>query len=260
MFEAPIPTPSAERRPISHSRGARRLALIALLPMATVLVGCQTTAGLPTVDDAQRRPINSAAAIELQACKAEASALRATLSETLAPQCARVEPTINIAATLPAKLASAPPVVKPAEEQGASRLAVFVFEQGQVSLVAHENTRQALRTAAEGAELIQVRGRSGAQQESPADILAARRRAEAAVSLLKELGVPTQKLRVSWQGMADEAGTAGQARRVEIEFIDKAPTVLFTKAAADKGGASASKTAPAANGTAAAKSSSSPKS
>lgn len=216
------------------------LTLVAL----TALAGCQTTTGLPTVDDTQRRPINSAAAIELQSCKAEASALRATLSETVAPQCPRTEPSprpaVLVAAAAAGTAAGTVAGAGPAVGAGAvSRLAVFTFEQGQVSLTVDEATRVALKTAADSAQLIQIRGRSGAQQETPADVQAARRRAEAAVGLLKELGVPAQKLRVSWQGMADEGAAAGQGRRVEIEFLDKAPTVLFTKAAADKGAATA---------------------
>ena len=65
-------------------------------------------------------------------------------------------------------------------------------------------------------------------------MLAARRRAEAAVTALKELGVPAQKLKVTWQGMSDAHSEPGQARRVEIEFADRAPILLFTRTAVDK--------------------------
>lgn len=231
-----------------------RRGIWALVPTLGVLAGCQTTQGLPTVDDAQRRPINSAAAIELQSCKAEASALRATLLETVAPQCPRVEGAVKLAAALPALSAAAP---TPAGS--ASRVAVFVFDQGQVSLSLDAATRETLKEAAAAAEIIQVRGRSGAAQESPADVLAARRRAEAAVAVLKDLGVPAHKLRVSWQGMSDPASEAGRNRRVEIEFVDRAPTVLFTRAAVDKSSTvatastSAAGSAVAAAGTVAAK-------
>lgn len=225
----------------------------AVAPLLAALAGCQTTSGLPTVDDAQRRPINSAAAIELQSCKAEANALRATLSETLAPQCPKTEFAVKLAT------AAAPAAPMPGTA-AAGRVAVFIFEQGQVSLSLDEQTRETLKAAAEGVELIQVRGRSGAQQETAADVLAARRRAEAAVAVLKELGVPAQKLRVSWQGTTDEGTAAGQGRRVEIEFIDKAPTVIFTRPAAEKGNTTASTGATAApasaTGTAAARSTS----
>lgn len=236
-----------------HAAWARTPILAALLAS---LAGCQTTSGLPTVDDAQRRPINTAAAIELQSCRAEASALRATLTEAASPQCPRTECSVSVAARMPVTFptgASSPTAVAPlparegASRTGVSRIAVFLFDQGQVSLNLDEASRDALKAAAAAAEVVHVRGRSGSQQESAADVLAARRRAESAVAILKELGVPVQKLRVSWQGMADEGAAPGQGRRVEIEFVDKAPTLLFTKAAAEKvspAGGTAAGTAP----------------
>jgi hypothetical protein len=233
---------------------------MALAPVVAMLAACQTTQGLPTVNDAQRRPINNVVAIELQTCKAEASALRATLLESAAPQCSRLDaparlvasPTMSTPAPMTsaastASTASAAPAAAPAPSTGPSpaalsgtaavkgaRMAVFVFEQGQVALNADPATRDALKEAAHAAEVIHVRGRSGAMQESAADVLAARRRAESASSLLQELGVPPHKLRVSWHGLADAGAEAGQGRRVEIEFFERAPTVLFTRAAADK--------------------------
>lgn len=226
----------------------------ALVLLLAALSGCQSTSGLPSVDDAQRRPINSATAIELQTCKAQASALRATLTETQAPQCPKADVLVTLAQPEAAS-------VQPTAPAPASRVAVFLFEQGQVALTVDSATRAALKAAAQGAEQIQVRGRSGAQLETPADVLAARRRAEAAASLLKELGVPGHKLKVSWQGMADEGATTGQGRRVEIEFVDKAAAVLFTKAASDKSGSPEADGNPmtpaqtrAANGTAATRS------
>jgi len=240
----------------STTASARRATLI-LAPFVAMLTACQTTQGLPTVNDAQRRPINSAAAIELQTCKAEASALRATLLESAAPQCARVDaparlvasptmattapaaPTASTASTGPtaapaASKGSAPAVLSGTAAAKGARMAVFVFEQGQVTLNVDAATRDALKEAARAAEVIHVRGRSGAIQESSADVLAARRRAESASSLLQELGVPTHTLRVSWHGLADASAEAVPGRRVEIEFFERGPTVLFTRSAADK--------------------------
>jgi len=40
-----------------------------LVGVLITLTACQSSPGLPTVDDSQRRPVNQAAAIELQTCK-----------------------------------------------------------------------------------------------------------------------------------------------------------------------------------------------
>jgi hypothetical protein len=220
-----------------------------LVGVLITLTACQSSPGLPTVDDSQRRPVNQAAAIELQTCKAEASALpielqtckadasvlRATLAETTAPQCGKTSSTMAIAAPVLAGKSSAQQTGIAATEAPAdrapTRLAVFVFEHNQTTLSVDEETRAALVAAAQEAHTVHIRARSGGNADSGVDVQAARRRAEAAAALLRELGVPTAKLRVSWQGMGDAPVDAASGRRVELEFVQQAPVMLFTRPA-----------------------------
>ncbi|MCE2660991.1 MAG: hypothetical protein LW854_22635 [Rubrivivax sp.] len=206
-----------------------------LLGVLVSLTGCQSSPGLPTVDDSQRRPINQAAAIELQTCKAEASALRASLAETAGPQCGKTSSTMAMAPQAFSAKGNGPLTSSTAAdavpEGAATRLAVFVFEQNQTSLSADEETRAALTAAAHQAHTVHIRARSGNSAESSVDTLAARRRAESAAALLRELGVPAQKLRVSWQGLGEAPVDGLSGRRVELEFVAQAPALLFTKPA-----------------------------
>lgn len=220
-----------------------------LLGVLVTLTGCQSSPGLPTVDDSQRRPVNQAAAIELQTCKAEASALRATLAETAGAQCGKTSSTVAIAPQAFTGKGGGPQISSTATQAvpdgAATRLAVFVFEQNQTSLSADEETRAALTAAANQAHTVHIRARSGNSAESNADILAAKRRAESAAALLRELGVPAQKLRVSWQGLGEAPVDGLSGRRVELEFVAQAPALLFTKPAlTQQGSTQTASTAP----------------
>jgi hypothetical protein len=62
-------------------------------------------------------------------------------------------------------------------------------------------------------------------------VQAARRRAESAAALLRELGAAPNKLRVTWQGTGDVPVDGVTGRRVEIEFVARAPEVLLAKPA-----------------------------
>jgi hypothetical protein len=206
-----------------------------LLGVLTALTACQSSPRLPTVDDSQRRPVNQAAAIDLQTCKAEASALRATLAETAGPQCGKTSSSLAMAPQAFSAKGSGPQTSSTAAQAvpdgSATRLAVFVFEQNQTNLTADAETRAALIAAAHQAHTVHIRARSGNSAESNADILAAKRRAESAAALLRELGVPPQKLRVSWQGLGEAPVDGLSGRRVELEFVAQAPALLFTKPA-----------------------------
>lgn len=186
--------------------------------LALWLAGCGASAPtLPTVDESTRRPVNSAIAVELQGCRAETSTLRQSLHELQSSmgRAASCLPTRTRAAGAPS----------------AAQRVVFVYEMGHSRLELDEPTRQALREAAVGAEIIHIHGRSDALQEAPIETQMARLRAEAAAATLVQLGIPQEKLRVTWLGLADMRVAAHERRRVEVDFIGHAPRVLISKAA-----------------------------
>lgn len=187
--------------------------------LATMLAGCgATTPTLPTADESNRRPVNSAIAVELQACRAEASAIRQTLNE------------LHSSAGRATNCQAAR--VKAGGSAGPMQRAVFVYEMAQSKLELNEETRQALREAAEHAELIHVHGRSDAAQETAIETQMARLRAEAAAATLVQLGIPQDKLRVTWLGLGDPRVAEHERRRVEVDFIGQAPRLLISKSAA----------------------------
>lgn len=206
----------------------RRIALAAVIAL---LGGCNATmTPLPAAPDADRRPVNSAAAIELQSCRAEVSTLRLGLLEArqAAPRTAQC--------MSPARDAPEPP--------GLTRRVVLTFERGQSRIELDDGLRETLREAAEGAELILVQGRSDAAQESAAETQIARRRAEAAAAALVQAGLPASRMRVSWLGVADPNSEADQRRRVELDFVHKPPVLLLARAAVPPASATASAEAP----------------
>ena len=202
----------------SHTPAALRTRGIALLPVIALLGGCNATmTPLPAVPDADRRPVNSAAAIELQSCRSEVNTLRLGLLEArqAAPRTAHC--------TSPARDVPEPPAL--------TRRVVLTFERGQSRIELDDALREALREAAEGAELILVQGRSDAAQESAAETQIARRRAESAAAALVQAGVPASRMRVSWLGVADQNSETDQRRRVELDFVQRAPVLLLARAA-----------------------------
>lgn len=196
----------------------RPLAATCAAGLALWLAGCGASAPtLPTVDESTRRPVNSAIAVELQGCRAEASTLRQSLHELQSS-------TGRAASCLPTR-------TRAAGVLSAAQRVVFVYEMAQSRLDLDEPTRQALREAAEGVEVIHIHGRSDALQETPIETQMARLRAEAAAATLVQLGIPQEKLRVTWLGLADMRVAAQERRRVEVDFIGHAPRVLISKAA-----------------------------
>ena len=179
------------------SRLARVLSGAAATGLLATLVGCGTTqASLPTVDDTQRRPVNSAAALELLTCRAEAQALRLNLNLNL------IDPALatrgGACSGLPAPAPNTKPDADPKTRSGSSR-AVFEFEAGKTELVLDDATRQVLRRTAQNADVVLVHaaGQAGATaigSEVNAQALAtAQATAHATAQALVEAGVEPQK-------------------------------------------------------------------
>jgi outer membrane protein OmpA-like peptidoglycan-associated protein len=189
-----------------------------LLALTFAAAGCSSPPQAPTVDDAKKRPVNAAEAIELQSCRSELAATRIVLAESLdRPR------TVTVAA--PAQ--AAPP---PAPNH------VFVIRFGLGSSAVDLSSEEQARLAeqARAARFIVIRGRTDASSDSFFDTNLARRRAEAAYSYLTyslKVPLPPEGIRTTWQGAGDRAAP-GQTlaerqanRRVEIELYPVKPDV-----------------------------------
>lgn len=171
---------------------------------------------MPTVDISQRRSVNPPGAVELQVCRAELQATRLLVAEVTTPSC-------------PASTEGRPKAV----EQREAHLAVLTFERGQSRIELTPPALDALRDAGVRAARIDIHAWGDQPQDSPAETALARRRAEAAATVLTQrLGIPAERLRITWTGAGVASLPTEQRRRVEIEFVDRPLPVLLSQAAA----------------------------
>lgn len=226
------------------TRSARALSAAAAAALLGVLMGCSTTQPtLPTVDDTQRRPVNSAAALELLTCRAEAQALRLNMIDP-----AHAGTRGGACSGVPAPASGAKTDAGPKASSGSSR-AVFELEAGKTELVLDDATRQVLRRAAQNADVVLVhaagsslaidvesdqQGNAPAHRQGQAEAhVQAQAQAQAAARALVAVGVEPQKLRVSWS-VVDSGQTQGSRAKqtggtVEVEFVERATRLLFSK-------------------------------
>jgi flagellar motor protein MotB len=199
------------------------LSLAALVAIA----GCSSTPEPPKVDDSVRRPVNSAQELKLQQCTGELSAAKIELTEAV-HTATRASASAKAESLLGAQQAQA---CKVGAASGAAGNVVFIlpFAHASSALSLGDSDGKRLMAAAGKAELIVIRGRTNAQADSPAETELARRRASNAAVWLVQGGVPSQRVRIQWQGAGDPlAGhdaTSGAQRRVEIEIYASAPRV-----------------------------------
>jgi hypothetical protein len=210
------------------NRFARSLLGLVAVGTLVTLVGCGTTQStLPTVDDTQRRPVNSAAALELLSCRAEARALRLNLPDKLSGAARTGVACTGTSAPAPA----AKPDPSPNTPSRSSR-AVFEFDVGTTEVVLDETTRQTLLRSAQLADMVLVHA---AGQAATADS-DSRALAQATAQALEKAGIEPQKLRVSWAVSAASqplpTSAAQSAGAVEVEFVERSARLLFSKPAA----------------------------
>jgi hypothetical protein len=210
---------------------ARALTSATTTALLAALGGCSTTqASLPTVDDTQRRPVNSAAALELLSCRAEAQALRLNLLDPAQGGARTAATCTGLSAPAAAPKSEASP-----KAGSRSSRAVFEFENGQTELVLDETTQRALRRTALNADVVLVHAAAKASADGSASEGLARTRAQAAARALVKAGIEAQKVRVSWS-LIDAAqplnpSTVKTTGVVEVEFVERSARVLFSKPA-----------------------------
>lgn len=197
--------------------------LTPLLPIALVLVACSSPPKAPTVDDARKRPVNAAAAVELQTCRAELASAEIVLTETMNTQQRAVAASRAVAMAPPAQAATA---------NSPNHVFVVNFALGSADFNLTPEQQGKLLAHARNSEFIVIRGRTDASADSLSETRLAQRRSEAAYNFLLKAGkLPTNGIRLSWQGAGDRKVAGDQAadrqanRRVEIELYQVKPEV-----------------------------------
>jgi outer membrane protein OmpA-like peptidoglycan-associated protein len=204
-----------------------------LLPWLLLLGSCGSPPKPPTVDESQKRPVNSAMAVELQVCKNDLQNTRIAATES-----ARMAD--STAATLQ-QLAARQRAMSVLQAQASAPRpnSVFTvrFEFGSTRVAIPGEMSAALIDEARQAPLIVLRGRTDGTSDSPAESRIARERSAAIRDYLVAAGVDSARIRPTYQPAGDHAAdntaATGRAmnRRVEVEVYRAVPVSVGVAAA-----------------------------
>jgi outer membrane protein OmpA-like peptidoglycan-associated protein len=208
---------------------------IPLIPWLLVLASCSSPPKPPTVDESQKRPVNSQMAVELQVCKNDLQNTRLMATES-----GRVSETT--AATL-ANLAARQQILTamqgaPGQQPKANSVFTVRFDFGSTRVVIPTDVAATLVEDAKASPLVMLRGRTDGSSDAPAESRIARDRAAAVRDYLVAAGVDPARIRATYQPAGDHvadnvsAGGRGLNRRVEIELYRALPVALTTAAVA----------------------------
>lgn len=187
-----------------------------------LLTACSSPPKPPTVDESQKRPVNSPTALELQVCKNDLQNTRilATESSRLA----------EITAATLAHMAARQQLMASIQEKSVAnsvRIVHFGFNSTRVSIPSEEVT--ALVEEAKSAPLVVLRGRTDGTSDSSAESRIAQARAHAVRDYLVASGVDPSRIRTTHQPSGDHLADNHSARgrnlnrRVEIEVYRVLP-------------------------------------
>lgn len=205
------------------------IALTPFVPWLLLLASCSSPPKPPTVDESQKRPVNSQVAVELQVCKNDLQNTRllATESGRLA------ETTAATLTNLAARQQIMAAMQGPAGQQAQANSVFTVrFEFGSTRVVIPADIAVALIEDAKAAPLVLLRGRTDGTSDAPAESRIARDRAAAVRDYLVAVGVDPARIRATYQPAGDHvadntsAGGRGLNRRVEIELYRALPVAL----------------------------------
>ena len=206
-----------------------------LVPWLLILASCSSPPKPPTVDERQKRPVNSQMAVELQVCKNDLqnTRLMATESGRLA------QTTAATLANMAARQQILTAMQGPTDRQPQANSVFTVrFEFGSTRVVNPTDAAAALVENARASPLILLRGRTDGTSDTPAESRIARDRAAAVRDYLVAAGVDPARIRATYQPAGDHvadnttAGGRSLNRRVEIELYRALPVALTTTAVA----------------------------
>jgi outer membrane protein OmpA-like peptidoglycan-associated protein len=200
-----------------------------------LLASCSSPPKPPTVDDSRRRPVNTATAVELQACKIQLqnTRLSATEAERLANTVTATLSGLAARQAAPADLSKSG-----SHPVGVNLVFSVRFEYGATRVDVQPDDAKVLITEAKEAPLIFLRGRTDGLADSQGESRIARERAAAVRDYLVDAGVDPSRIRTTYQPagdhVADNTDLGGRAlnRRVEIEIYRALPAALNTGTAA----------------------------
>ena len=206
---------------------------IPLIPWLLVLASCSSPPKPPTVDETQKRPVNSQMAVELQVCKNDLQNTRLMATES-----GRESETT--AATL-ANLAARQQILTamqgaPGQQPKANSVFTVRFDFGSTRVDIPTDVAATLVDDAKASPLVMLRGRTDGSSDAPAESRIARDRAAAVRDYLVAAGVAPARIRATYQPAGDHvadnvsAGGRGLNRRVEIEMYRALPVALTTAA------------------------------
>ena len=202
------------------------------LPCLLLLCSCSSPPKPPAVDESRKRPVNSAMAVDLQACRHELENTRIVAGES-ARSAAASSLLMTRMAEQQQQLVHQVEAAAPAQR---NLLVPVLFAFGSSDVVVPEVDAQRIAEAARSAPLIVLRGRTDGSVEAPAESAMARRRATAVEAWLVQTGVDRARIRTTWQPVGDHAADNGSSggrtlnRRVEIEIYRAAPLVAMAGA------------------------------
>lgn len=208
---------------------------IPLIPWLLVLASCSSPPKPPTVDETQKRPVNSQMVVELQVCKNDLQNTR-----LLATESGRVaETTAATLANLAARQQILAAMQGPAGQQPKANSVFTVrFDFGSTRVIIPTDVAATLIEDAKASPLVMLRGRTDGTSDAPVESRIARDRAAAVRDYLVVAGVDPARIRATYQPAGDHvadnvsAGGRGLNRRVEIELYRALPVALTTAAVA----------------------------
>ena len=206
-----------------------------LIPLLLVLGSCGSPPKPPTVDESNKRPANSAMAVDLQVCKSDLQNTRilATESSRLAESAAATLARVSVQQQAIAAAQMATPAASPPNS-----VLTIHFAFGSTRVVVPADAATALVESARAAPLVLLRGRTDGATDSAAESRIARERAAAVRDYLVGAGVDAARIRATYQPAgdhaADNSSPAGQGlnRRVEIEVYRALPVAMGSSAPA----------------------------
>lgn len=211
------------------------IALTPFVPWLLLLASCSSPPKPPTVDESQKRPVNSQMAVELQVCRNDLQNTRLLATESAR----RAETTAATLANMAARQQFLAAMQGPAGQQPQANSVFAVrFDFGSTRVVIPADVAAALVEDAKAAPLVLLRGRTDGTSDAPAESRIARDRAAAVRDYLVAAGVDQARIRATYQPAGDHvadntsAGGRGLNRRVEIELYRVLPAALTATAVA----------------------------
>ena len=205
------------------------------VPWLLVLASCSSPPKPPTVDESQKRPVNSQMAVELQVCKNDLQNTR-----ILATESSRIaETTAATLSNLAARQQLLAAMQAPTSQQvKANSVFTVRFEFGSTRVDVPTDIAATLVEDAKAAPLVLLRGRTDGASDAPVESQIARDRAAAVRDYLVAAGVNPARIRATYQPAGDHVADNGSAtgrdlnRRVEIELYRALPVAQSAPAIA----------------------------